>query len=921
MHLKGTFIGIALMTLVSVIQSQDYSLRFAGAGLATRIDSVHIVNLTRGGMLTIPGSQALHLRGISIPGEILFHPNPMENYSFMDFESTEAGPVRIAVYDISGRLVTETGQQLPSGLHTFRISGLPGGVYLVKVNSSGYSSFGKLVAADYNNDQPAICYENSVERTGLTAGPGRPSKSDISWREGDMMKFTFVSGNRHVTLVDIPAESKTLIANFISCEDTDNNNYPVVQIGVQVWMAQNLKATHFNDGTAIPGVIDAHEWAAMNSSAYCWMNNDKYGFKDPYGALYNWYAANSGILCPSGWHVPDENDWTILESYLGGRSWAGGKLKEDGDHWNSPNTGAKDTYEFSMIGGGYREGQGGGFFELGRGGYLWSAIEENPADGRWRGFSYDNIQMDLGHSIKTTGMSVRCLLDDTPPDPGSGTVTDYEGNIYKTVVIGNQKWMAENLRNTHLANGQAIPEVTSASVWDTLYTPSYSWRNNDEATYKTPYGALYNWYAVNAPSLCPFGFHIPSEKDMLTLESFLGGRAISGGKLKEEGLRHWENPNAGASNITGFAMLPGGYREGSGTAGFYELGRGGYLWTSVVENAGSGPWYWGFNKDYEQTDRGSTPLTTGLSVRCVEDDPSEGIPEVHGSEIVNISSTSAEANGSCRASSLFARGICWSTEPDPDTIDSHTEIWYNNESWQFTGRMNGLMPNTTYYARAYAVNSKGIGYGDVVFFKTFPDTSMAGTITDIDGNVYTTVKIGSQTWMGENLKSTRLNDGTPIPPAIVHWQILVDSLQWQNLNEMAYCWYMNDSAAYSFYGALYNYYVVMTNKVCPLNWHVPNNDEWQELKHFLSDTTAGGKLKEAGTLHWPPPNTGATNSSGFTALPSRIRSDYGGFVENYEGAWWSATANRYWYVTVESEDLFEYGISNRGGISIRCIED
>ena len=629
--------------------------------------------------------------------------------------------------------------------------------------------------------------------------------------------------------------------------------------------------------------MDAHEWAGMNSSAYCWMNNDKNEFRDPYGALYNWYAANSGILCPSGWHVPDENDWTTLELYLGGRSVAGGKLKEDGDHWNSPNTGAKDFYEFSMIGGGYREGQGGGFNELGRGGYLWSAMEENPADGRWRGFSYDNIQMDLGHSIKTTGMSVRCLLNNIPPDPGSGTVTDYEGNTYKTVVIGNQKWMAENLRNTHLANGQAIPEVTSASVWDTLYTPGYSWRNNDEATYKIPYGALYNWYALNATSLCPSGFHVPSEKDMLILETFLGGRPISGGKLKEEGLRHWDGPNTGASNITGFAMLPGGYREGSGTAGFYELGRGGYLWTSVVENAGSGPWYWGFNKDYEQTDRGWTLLTTGLSVRCLEDDASEGIPEVHRSEIMNITSTSAEGTGSCLASSLFARGICWNTEGDPDTTDSHTEIWFNNKSWWFTGRMDGLMPHTTYYVRAYAVNSKGIGYSEPVSFTTLPDTSGEETITDIDGNIYKTVQIGNQTWMAENLKATKYADGTP----------LEKGTRLSRAMGKYYYVYDEDPAYKDTYGLLYSWFGAINSDnevhyqkggqgVCPSGWHIPDKEDRDELIAFLGGpAVAAGKLKETGFEYWISPNTDATNESGFTGRGAGIYTHIVDMLEGY----------------------------------------
>jgi uncharacterized protein (TIGR02145 family) len=185
---------------------------------------------------------------------------------------------------------------------------------------------------------------------------------------------------------------------------------------------------------------------------------------------------------------------------------------------------------------------------------------------------------------------------------------------------------------------------------------------------------------------------------------------------------------------------------------------------------------------------------------------------------------------------------------------------------------------------------------------------------DIDGNVYKTVQIGKQTWMAENLKTTRLNDGTVIP-------LVTGYTEWPEWHEIGYCWYMNDSANKEMYGALYNYYTVITEKICPLNWHVPVADEWLLLKHFLGDNAVGGKLKEAGTVHWPPPNAGATNSSGFTALPGRSRSDYGGFIVNDAGGWWSSTSNRFWYVTTESDEFFEYGTSNMGGVSIRCIED
>ena len=935
------FTGIILVISFTTLRSQDYTLRFAGAGLATTIDSVQVVNLTRGGMLTIPGSQALHLKEMPIPGEILFYPNPMEKYSFMEFESPEAGFARIAVYDISGRLVTETGQQLPAGLHTFRISGLPGGVYLVKVNSSGYSSFGKLVGTDYSDDQPAIHYENSVEKSGMRGGPARAAESDISWREGDMLKFTFVSDNRHMTVVDIPAESKTITATFYPGDDIDNNHYNLVQIGIQLWMADNLKTTRLNDGTAIPLVNGNSEWRNLTSPAYCWRDNDEAAYKDPYGALYNWHTVNSGKLCPVGWHVPDESDWTRLELYLGGRSTAGGKLKEGGTlHWNSPNTGATDNYYFAMIGSGYREGQGGGFYELNRGGYLWSAGEENPTDGLWRGFSKDNVRMDLGHSGKSTGMSVRCIMDDNPPEPEPGTIRDYEGNTYKTVVIGKKTWMAENLRNTHLANGERIPEFKTASEWTSATTAGFSWRNNDEAAYKIPYGALYNSYALISTSLCPSGYHMPLAKDFFAMLNYVGSWAVLGGKMKEEGTQHWAAPNAGATNSSGFTMLPGGYRSGEGSAGFYELGRGGYLWLfPYYDPDPGGPWYWGFSKDKAGVDFGTSGMNTGFSVRCVKDDEETLFSSVTTNTVTNVTPRTAVLTGSCIGAAVGARGFRWNNHMDIYASELHSEIWYNNieSGTGFCDTLTDLFPNTTYYVKAYAQDAQGKKYGEVLTFKTLKDPDAMGTVQDVEGNTYKTVKIGAQTWMAENLKATKYADGTP----------LKKGTRSSGANGKYYYVFDEDSTYKDTYGLLYSWFGATNSEnsvhylkggqgVCPSGWHIPDKEDKDELIGFLGGpAVAAGKLKESGFEHWISPNTGATNESDFSGRGAGI---YTHLVDMLDG-YGFASKNKftaYWTSEIFQGYDFQYPalfglnylyndlyspIDIYCGASVRCLQD
>lgn len=207
-------------------------------------------------------------------------------------------------------------------------------------------------------------------------------------------------------------------------------------------------------------------------------------------------------------------------------------------------------------------------------------------------------------------------------------------------------------------------------------------------------------------------------------------------------------------------------------------------------------------------------------------------------------------------------------------------------------------------------------------FLTFKNQSQ--TVIDYDGNVYDTVIIGTQTWFKQNLKVTHYDNGVPIPN-------VTDNAAWANLATGARCYYNNDSVANdSIYGPLYNWYAVNdTNNICPEGWHVSTNAEWTATEIYLGGTAiAGGKMKEAGTAHWLSPNTGATNSSGFTGLPGGMRdpvnNNFGTIWEN--GLWWTSTlynssmawSTYLWY-------LFAGVDHNPGtkkyGFSIRCVKD
>lgn len=195
--------------------------------------------------------------------------------------------------------------------------------------------------------------------------------------------------------------------SLLTVSDVDGNTYHMIQIGKQVWMKENLKTTRFNDSTAIPLIRDNAVWSKLTSPGYCWYNNDEIKYKDPYGALYNRYAVNTGKLCPVGWHVPTEDDWYALFAYLG--SFASGKLKEAGtDHW-TPNGSATNRTSFTALPAGYRDDHGI-FSGLRTQAMFWSNIT-GDIDYNWYKFLSLNDNIVLGNSARNYGLSVRCIRD------------------------------------------------------------------------------------------------------------------------------------------------------------------------------------------------------------------------------------------------------------------------------------------------------------------------------------------------------------------------------------------------------------------------------------------------------------------------------------------------------------------------------
>jgi uncharacterized protein (TIGR02145 family) len=296
-------------------------------------------------------------------------------------------------------------------------------------------------------------------------------------------------------------------------------------------------------------------------------------------------------------------------------------------------------------------------------------------------------------------------------------------------------------------------------------------------------------------------------------------------------------------------------------------------------------------------------------------------PTLNTNPVINITSTTASCGGNITndgGASILERGVCWSTIPNPSILDNKSIDGNLTES--YTSSLSGLVSNTIYYVKAYATNKMGTNYGNEVSFMTLGPDGTIGSMSDIDGNDYKTVVIGTQVWMAENMKTTKYNDGTAIP-------LVANNHSWYNLTSEGYCWHDNPIFVND-YGAYYNWYVVNTQKLCPIGWHVPSDSEWSILTTYLGgESISGGKLKEIGLTHWTSDNI-ADNSYGFTALPGGFRNGlYGSFVwTRTYGYWWSASefdnTNAY-FRSMFSGDIavIKNNWSKKFGFSVRCIKD
>jgi uncharacterized protein (TIGR02145 family) len=402
---------------------QSHLIIFAGSGASSTVSTVKVENLTRGTSLTLNGSDVLRLNITtdisSLENDQLsllkLYPNPASDYTTLEVFPPVTGDFVIAVLDVSGKTVVHYQGYSENSGQSFRLSGLKNGIYFVNVNGTNYNLSGKLISNGKSNEKVSIEKISSLiqaEESKKTYGESKGTNAtvDMAYSSGERLKFTGISGNYSTVRTAIPGSDTRIDFIFIACTDDDGNNYPVVPIGTQTWMGENLRTTKLTDHSAISNVTDPVAWYGLTSPGYCWYNND-IANKPVYGGIYNFYAVSSNKLCPVGWHVPTDPEWTVLTDYLGALAIIGDKLKETGNaHWSSPLNNATNETGFTALPGGSR-------YILDNGGLKFDYI--NLMAIFWSGtlpytrtvYGYNSEVFRGAFSNSKSGFSVRCIKD------------------------------------------------------------------------------------------------------------------------------------------------------------------------------------------------------------------------------------------------------------------------------------------------------------------------------------------------------------------------------------------------------------------------------------------------------------------------------------------------------------------------------
>jgi uncharacterized protein (TIGR02145 family) len=418
---------LVFLFLITRVWSQVITITFEATlnGSDLPLDSIRVMNLTAGGdtMFYFPDNVlVLGSTGLADAAEqapvLRNQPNPFLENTELLIGTGRSGRTVLQVHDATGRLEAAYAGNLDAGQHRFRFTTATPGVHVLTVIQDGLRATHRMVAMTGDASCSSLTYAGGIGSSGMA----KSDRSLFSWAPGDELRYIGYAtdaGIAHSAAIDeVPTATATrtfdLFAGLACPEspivtDIDGNVYRTVQIGGQCWMAENLKTSRYNDGTTMPNITDDTAWSQLNSAAWCNYDNNP-AYDAIYGKFYNWYAAANHNICPQGWHVPTDAEWTVLIDYLGGANIAGGKMKAVSPLWYAPNIGATNVSGFSGLPGSGRNPMSGYFGGLGELGAWWSATENGVS--AWMRYSRDSSAgITRISSSKRQGFYVRCVRD------------------------------------------------------------------------------------------------------------------------------------------------------------------------------------------------------------------------------------------------------------------------------------------------------------------------------------------------------------------------------------------------------------------------------------------------------------------------------------------------------------------------------
>ena len=1005
--MKKIFLSLlALLYLAGQAQTIDVSFtgHFVNTSTYVQLSRVEITNQTRGwtDVLTYPDTVATLTDGTGIDdnSDVVFGlsqntPNPFSGTTYVSLALPEGGAVTLEVCDMNGRAaVSRNFASMQPGTQVLRVNLAAAGVYLLTARQSGKVSTVRMVNQRGGG-------ESSMELVGLRDIPQtkRNGKGifDHPFAYGDSMiykGYATIWGQEleSETVAQIQLQPETITLYFRAdtldgqpcpgaaiVTDYDNNTYNTVQIGDQCWMKENLRTTHYADGTAIPA--GTHRYAP---------NNDESNVAT-YGYLYNWPAVMHGAasssanpsnvqgICPAGWHMPSDAEWTQLTTYVhdngyqcpecnGSNYWSHvdciAKALAAQTEWSSYNNDAcapgndlstNNATGFTAVPAGYY--CGGYYFGLDA--YYWTTSQFNSSEAYFRSLDYCSDYVWKGSDYKNQGYSVRCVLGAVISLPT--VTTDSVGAVTETTATCG---------GVVTADGNA--SVTMRGVcWDTLPSPTVSDSHTDDGAGLGVFnsgmtgltsGTIYyvRAYATNSAGTAYGATRTFTTKISVTtspISDTTATTAVCGGTVNSAG-----NAEVTMRGVC-WDTLPSSTLSDSHTAD----GTGAGSFTSHITGLTPGTTY--YVRAYA-TNSAGTVFGNDIIFSTVDTTPA-----VTTKAISFLTDTSAISGGNVTSDGgavVTMRGICWDTLPNPTLNGIHTTD--GADIGNFTTSMTGLTPGTTYYVRAYATNSVGTTYGEEISFRTPRACPDAATVTDHEGNVYNTVQIGDQCWMRENMRcTTSPSTGTMI--------LEFPAGYYSYTGKKVY--YVNgDSANTATYGLLYNWAAAVDTfhtdygetstsashvlsvtfsghrrGICPAGWHVPSHAEWTQLTTYLynngyqcpgcSGVSNAAKVdciakalasqtgwNSSGTTYAVGNDPSTNNATGFSAVPAGYYTG-SGTSGYYAGGYTFGTNTHYWSSTQSSNTpyaLVHYLSYSTGyvgnnpsiklqGFSVRCVRD